>query len=90
MGTCLTGLLTMPLRYSGKLRKKLNVPKDKLIYASLVMGYPAYRFTNTVSRKNRRYNGYEEKNFINRCFDCGGFSPILVHNQQDAHEYKDS
>jgi nitroreductase len=51
LGTCLTGLLTMYLRYSGNLRRKLNVPKDRRIYASLVMGYPAYRYTNTVSRK---------------------------------------
>lgn len=51
LGTCLTGLLTMYLRYSGNLRKKLNVPKDRRIYASMVMGYPAYKYTNTVSRK---------------------------------------
>ena len=51
LGTCLTGLLTMSLRYSGNLRKKLGVPKDRRIYASLVMGYSAYRYTNTVSRK---------------------------------------
>jgi nitroreductase/NAD-dependent dihydropyrimidine dehydrogenase PreA subunit len=51
LGTCFTGMLTMALQYSNSLRKKLSVPKNKRVYASLVMGYPAYRHTNTVSRK---------------------------------------
>jgi len=51
LGTCLMGLLNLSLWYSSALRKKLSVPKDKKVYASLVLGYPAYRFTNTVSRK---------------------------------------
>jgi nitroreductase/NAD-dependent dihydropyrimidine dehydrogenase PreA subunit len=51
LGTCFTGLLTMALQYSNTLRKKLSVPKNKRVYASLVLGYPAYRHTNTVSRK---------------------------------------
>jgi nitroreductase len=51
LGTCLTGLMNVALRYSSTLRKKLVVPKNRRVYASLVMGYPAYRHTNTVSRK---------------------------------------
>jgi nitroreductase/NAD-dependent dihydropyrimidine dehydrogenase PreA subunit len=51
LGTCLTGLLTMFLRVSGNSRKKIGVPEGRRVYASLVMGYPAYRHTNTVSRK---------------------------------------
>jgi nitroreductase len=51
LGTCLIGVMTMALRYSGKLRRKLGVPKDRRVYATLVMGYPAYRHKNTVSRK---------------------------------------
>ncbi|KQC10106.1 MAG: hypothetical protein APR62_12700 [Smithella sp. SDB] len=51
LGTCLTGLMNMSLWYSSSLRRKFGIPKDKKIYASLVMGYPSYRFTNTVSRK---------------------------------------
>lgn len=51
LGTCYIGFITMALQYSGKLRKKLGVPKNRRIYASLVMGYPAYHHKNTVSRK---------------------------------------
>ncbi|PKN52498.1 MAG: nitroreductase [Deltaproteobacteria bacterium HGW-Deltaproteobacteria-13] len=52
LGTCYIGFMTMALQYSGKLRKKLGVPENRRIYASLVMGYPAYRYANTVSKKN--------------------------------------
>ena len=51
LGTCFMGFITIALRYSGKLRRKLGVSKDRRVYATLVMGYPAYRHTNTVSRK---------------------------------------
>jgi nitroreductase len=51
LGTCLIGFMVMFLRYSRTLRKKFGIPKGMRIYASLVMGYPAYRYTNTVSRK---------------------------------------
>jgi nitroreductase len=52
LGTCYVGFITMVLQYSPKLRKKLGVPENRRIYASLVMGYPAYRYANTVSKKN--------------------------------------
>jgi nitroreductase/NAD-dependent dihydropyrimidine dehydrogenase PreA subunit len=52
LGTCFIGFLTMALQFSGKLRKKLGVPENRKVYATLVMGYPAYRYANTVSRKN--------------------------------------
>lgn len=51
LGTCVIGIVTLALRHSGSLRKKLAVPKNRRVYASLVMGYPAYRHANTVSRK---------------------------------------
>ena len=51
LGTCFIGFMNKALQYSSKLRKKFGVPKDRMVYASLVMGYPAYRFANTVSRK---------------------------------------
>lgn len=51
LGTCFTGILTLALRFNGRLRKKLGVPKNGRVYAALVMGYPQYRYTNTVSRK---------------------------------------
>jgi nitroreductase len=51
LGTCLIGFMVITLRIGSKMRKKLGVPQDRRVYASLVMGYPAYRFANTVSRK---------------------------------------
>ena len=51
LGTCFIGFMTLALRFSKKLRKKLNVPDGRKVYASLVMGYPAYPHTNTASRK---------------------------------------
>lgn len=51
LGTCFIGFMIIALKFNPWLRKKLGVPNDKRVYASLVMGYPAYRFANTVSRK---------------------------------------
>jgi nitroreductase/NAD-dependent dihydropyrimidine dehydrogenase PreA subunit len=51
LGTCFIGLMVMALRFSCKLRKKLGVPENRRVYACLVMGYPAYKYANTVSRK---------------------------------------
>jgi nitroreductase len=51
LGTCFIGFMNIALKFNPRLRKKLEVPNDKRVYASLVMGYPAYRFANTVSRK---------------------------------------
>ena len=51
LGTCFIGLMTLLLLFRGGLRKKLGVPQNRRVYAALVMGYPAYRHTNTVSRK---------------------------------------
>ncbi len=51
LGTCFLGLLTLVLRWRGKIRRELHVPRGRRVYAALAMGYPAYRFTNTVSRK---------------------------------------
>lgn len=52
LGTCFIGFLTIALQFSGKLRKKLGVPENRRVYATLVMGYPAYHHVKTVSRKN--------------------------------------
>lgn len=51
LGTCFIGLLTILLRHSDRLRKKFGIPKNRRVYAVLVMGYPSYKYTNTVSRK---------------------------------------
>lgn len=51
LGTCYIGFMTLALRFSKKMRKKLQVPEGRKVYASLVMGYPGYAHPNTVSRK---------------------------------------
>ncbi len=51
LGTCFMGFIVVALRFSGRLRKKLGVPNNRRVYAGLVMGHPAYRHANTVSRK---------------------------------------
>lgn len=51
LGTCFTGLLTLALQFNPGIRKQLGVPKGRRVYTSLVMGYPAYAFARTVSRK---------------------------------------
>jgi nitroreductase/NAD-dependent dihydropyrimidine dehydrogenase PreA subunit len=51
LGTCFIGFMTLALRFSKSLRGKMNVPKNRKVYASLVMGYPAYVHASTASRK---------------------------------------
>ena len=51
LGTCLIGFMVMFLSFSRSLRKKLAIPKGRRVYASLVLGYPAYKYTYTASRK---------------------------------------
>jgi nitroreductase len=51
LGTCFVGFMTLALRFSKSLREKMNVPKNRKVYASLVMGYPEYVHTSTASRK---------------------------------------
>jgi nitroreductase len=51
LGTCFIGFMTLALRFSKSLRRKMNVPKNRKVYASLVMGYPAYVHARTASRK---------------------------------------
>lgn len=51
LGTCYIGFLNLSLKYSKKLRKLVNLPEGRMVYASIVMGYPAYKHTNTAARK---------------------------------------
>lgn len=51
LGTCFIGFMIKALQYSPALRRKFGIPRDRMVYASLVLGYPAYGFTHTVSRK---------------------------------------
>ncbi|MGK5093046.1 nitroreductase family protein [Deltaproteobacteria bacterium TL4] len=51
LGTCYIGFLTMALKHSKKLKKWLRVPPKEEVFASLVLGHPAYSHLHTVSRK---------------------------------------
>ena len=51
LGTCYIGFLVIALKMFPSLRKKVNLPKQRVVYAALVMGYPAYRHSFTGSRK---------------------------------------
>jgi len=51
LGTCFIGFVTLVSRFNKKLRQLIRLPKGRTVYASLVLGYPAIRHPNTVSRK---------------------------------------
>lgn len=51
LGSCFTGLLTLAVQFNPAIRKQLGVPRGRRVYTSLVLGYPAYAFSRTVSRK---------------------------------------
>lgn len=50
LGTCIIGFVTLALRFSKKMRNLAGIPKGVKVHASLVIGYPAFAHTNTVSR----------------------------------------
>ena len=49
-GTCYIGFLTLYLKYGKNLRRLVGIPENRMVYAALVMGYPAYGYTRTASR----------------------------------------
>ena len=51
LGSCYIGFLTLVLKRSRKMRKLLGVPENRKVYASLVLGYPAYRHSFVAPRK---------------------------------------
>jgi len=51
LGTCYIGFLNLSLKYSKKLRKLVKLPENRMVYACLIIGYPAYKHLNTASRK---------------------------------------
>ncbi|MCK5696189.1 MAG: nitroreductase family protein, partial [Desulfobacula sp.] len=51
LGTCYIGFLNLSLKYSRKLRNLIKLPKNRMVYASIIMGYPAYKHANSASRK---------------------------------------
>ncbi len=51
LGSCYIGFLNLSLKYNRKLRNLIGLSKKRMVYASIIMGYPAYRHRNTASRK---------------------------------------
>jgi len=51
LATCYIGFITMALRFDRTMRSWFDIPKGQKVFASLVLGYPAYSHTFTVSRK---------------------------------------
>ena len=52
LGTCYIGFLTLYLKHSKKLRRLVHIPENRMAYAALVMGVPAYGHARTASRNN--------------------------------------
>ena len=51
LGSCYIGFVTLLTRFNKKLCRLINLPKGRKVYSSLVLGYPALKHPNTVSRK---------------------------------------
>jgi nitroreductase/NAD-dependent dihydropyrimidine dehydrogenase PreA subunit len=50
LGTCFIGFVTLSSRFNKKLCSLIKLPKGRRVYSSLVLGYPKYPHTYTVSR----------------------------------------
>lgn len=50
LGTCYIGFLSLSLKYSKSLRRLLEIPKKRCVYACFVLGYSAVKHKNSVSR----------------------------------------
>ena len=51
LGSCYIGFLVLMLRRSRKLRRLLQISRDRSVHVALVLGYPAYGHANTAFRK---------------------------------------
>jgi len=51
LGTCFIGFVTLASRFNRELCSLIELPEGRKIYASLVMGHPAFPHPHTVSRK---------------------------------------
>jgi len=56
LGTCYIGFLSLSLKYSKKLRNIIQLSRGRMVYSCIVMGYPAYKHSNTASRKKPGIN----------------------------------
>jgi nitroreductase/NAD-dependent dihydropyrimidine dehydrogenase PreA subunit len=53
LGTCSVGFLTVASRKSRKINKFLDLPKDRTVYATMMVGYPQYKIKKVPARKPR-------------------------------------
>lgn len=53
LGTCYIGFLVLMLKLSKRLRKAVKLPKNRRVYACIILGYPAYGYSFTTVRKKR-------------------------------------
>ena len=51
LGTCFIGFVTLLSRFNKNLRGLVELPKGQKLYASLVIGHPAFPHPHTASRK---------------------------------------
>jgi len=56
LGTCFNGFLVYGLNANKKIKKSLGIPKDHKIYSTFLLGYPKYKFVNSVIREETKLN----------------------------------
>lgn len=62
LGTCYIGFLNIFLKFSKKTRRLVKLPDNRMAYACIIMGYPAYRHANTASRKKPAIDWLTQRN----------------------------
>ena len=61
LGTCYIDFLTLYLKYGKNLRRLMGIPENRMVYAALVLGYPAYGHTFTASLNTPAIKWLKEK-----------------------------
>lgn len=50
LGTCFIGFIVKAMERSKEMRKEFGIPKNHVVHASLIAGYPKVKYTNEVGR----------------------------------------
>lgn len=53
--SCFNGFIVYGINLSGKIKKRLSIPKKHKIYSTFLLGYPKYKFSSTVLREKAKY-----------------------------------
>ncbi len=61
LGTCYIGFLSLALKFSNTLRRRVALSPGRKVFACFVMGYPAHQYTSTASREKRavKFRGHD-------------------------------